>query len=66
MLVLMKLLWFVVLLTWYGIVMLAIVQIILQGKWRFSLRSLLITTTIVAILLGLLGIVIQSTDWAHF
>ena len=65
MLVLMKLLWFVVLLTWCGIVVLAIVQIILQGKWRFSLRSLLITTTIVAILLGLLGVVIQSTDWAH-
>jgi hypothetical protein len=61
-----KILWFVVLLTWYGIVLLALVQTIRQSKWKFSLRSLLITTTIVAILLGLLGVVIQSTDWARF
>jgi hypothetical protein len=57
-----KILSVVLLLVWYGAMLLALVFAVRESRWQFSLRALLMTTTIVAFLLGLAATLYQAVN----
>ena len=57
-----KLSGFLLLLLWYSGILLAILAAMRRNKWQFSLRSLLVSITVVAVLCGFFTALVRSME----